>query len=544
MEILNKNKKSQKISDMSCEMKITREKILVLMLILTWQACKPVDDSVVQKSSDAIAAERRKLLEKILLDYLQRLKKARIEQVIDPHQDQNFEVTVRDTQVYGSKTLTQVSWNRVTADKIEVLRCELLNKDESDNTCNARSEDFAELVKESNASACGYRECKRVREKIHDGTKLIDHSIIATFDNTDEDANAKRFHYLVRPCFENYLLVGKGKSETLVKCGADAIKNSNANSASGRYLAQRACGEGSLLICGKPSLSKQYTRGEGITFISKELLGLYDKREKLIADLEELAEKMVLEAQAGLQESLKWEDMPREARIAKAKQELQKQNLEKYTDNAQSLCPEEPEGVEEEDKSLWEHVTGAIKDPVFWQLVASAPFSAITEAPECYQAQEYAEKSYAADVSERIGEGAVSDEGRKMARNQGYIECAEENIGTLIDYHKLHKSGEKLTAYDASAILDAGISMIPLPNSELNSRSTQEAVFMSLNTLLSDPPKLACDYCPTCLKHTIKLRTYEQQRRKLNIDLRTTITLIQGELTSKGIKDPYAETNN
>ncbi|MDE3269885.1 MAG: hypothetical protein OYH77_06340 [Pseudomonadota bacterium] len=498
------------------------------LVLLSLLACKFAGDEESATSAADAITERRKILEKIMKDYLQRLKESRITTVIDPkHPQGDLQVKVMTTALFGYSAFTQVSWNRLQADKVEVLRCLTKPNATTTKTCNFDK-------REATPTACGYEECKRVREKVtNEGTRLIDRSI------TTNSEMAASFIYFVRPCFENYLLIGKGKSETLVKCGDEAIKSSNAATTNNRYLAQRACGESAMLICGKSYPSSPYTKGESIKYIDTSL---FDDREAIIKELEELSREIAREAQKGMKEALITADMTYNERMNAARQVLDDQYFEaekkEFDCHQERIKKMEAEMEANANKTLWETVKDMVSAPDFWQVLAAAPFSAIATAPDCHQAQETAEAQYTQRVAEILGEEGVSESDKRTAGNQGYINCASENIETLLDYYN---SDKELTDYDINNIADTGIAMIPLPKSHLNSRSTATAVQMSLHYLSSEPVYDDICKCPTCYKHLLKINSYDKRRSLLNKNLQAINIRIKEELFSENIKDPYAK---
>ncbi len=154
------------------------------------------------------------IADRMMVRYLKRLKAARIEHVIDPtHDHRGLDVWVGQVDAPGQKKRLQVGWKPVQADSVQVLRCMKVDLESGIEPTYQLDQaqcpdvfrtDFAKLTQESEAQKCGYIECKFVRGRIIDGTRLID----------KEAKNKAKYHYYVRPCYDNYMLVAHGKSSS------------------------------------------------------------------------------------------------------------------------------------------------------------------------------------------------------------------------------------------------------------------------------------------------------------------------------------------
>ena len=149
--------------------------------------------------------EKLTIAEKMMHRYLERLKKVRINHPIDPNNYQG-DLGVRATSliVYGKTRQLHVEWDPVQADSVQVLRC--MQKDlekidleyaRSGKDCpDLANTDFDKLTQADVAQKCGFIECKLVSGQVVDGAHLID----------VEARNKAKYLYLVRPCYDNYML--------------------------------------------------------------------------------------------------------------------------------------------------------------------------------------------------------------------------------------------------------------------------------------------------------------------------------------------------
>ncbi len=194
---------------------------ITLSLLLLSGCFKILDKS--ELSSGEMELAMLTIADRMMVRYLKRLKEARIEHVIDPsHNHGDLNVSVGQFSAYGQKKRIQVGWKQVQADSVQVLRCmkrdlekmETIFQHDQAKCPDIFRTDFAKLTQDKEANKCGYIECKFVRGRVIDGIMLID----------KETKNKATYHYYVRPCYDNYMLVAHGKSNSQNACGTQQVQ--------------------------------------------------------------------------------------------------------------------------------------------------------------------------------------------------------------------------------------------------------------------------------------------------------------------------------
>ncbi len=279
--------------------------LLVTMLLLA--GCLKSLDAESELTSEELRLAMLTIADRMMLRYLERHRKARIEHVIDPaHDHGDLKPSAVLVSAYGEKKYIQVRWQRVQADSVQVLRCmkedlEEGGKSKINKVCqDIANLDFAKLTQEEEANKCGYLNCRLVKGEVIDDTRLID----------KEARNKAEYHYHVKPCYDNYLLVAHGKNAPPQTCGAQQIKALTQKTTSkGTGVVQRVCNSNKALVCSRASPPAKIDFHLGEEDLPIEL---FEQMAELLKKIKKLEEGIVINAQRGLKKIIKAKELEKE----------------------------------------------------------------------------------------------------------------------------------------------------------------------------------------------------------------------------------------
>ena len=496
------------------------------ILLLSLSGCVAVvEQQSVMSRADMLAA-----MDKLMLNYLELMRKTRINLESDPtyKTGQMIEVSASLYELHTAGKFIQVSWDMLKADKIEVLRCQKsdLTKElpEHEGKCaDVHKLDFAELSKPEKANECGFIACQMVTSNLINGNKIND--IQAKTEAT--------YFYYVRGCYDNYLhTTGSATASTTasgeaVQCGADKISASAAQTTGNTTeLIQKYCNSTAAVICSDASISNLIALREGITALP---LDLFEKRQKIIKELEEISQRIVENARAAVR-AFHGKDIDNEMDADLALAEAQTVHMEQLVKHKADTA-----NKKEEMK----------KEINWWAIIASAPGALVPSVPDCGDAIENGKQYYIINsVKQGVPEEAISQEAAENAGDYAYFNCVTGHIEDIAGYI----GAEDLSAFDVNTLINLGIAMIPMPNSELNQRSMEETLFVSFETLSTSEEEFVergtMDVCKECQTFAISLRHDRDQLKQKKIELKIVNAKIAAKLTPKGVTDPYAKQDS
>ena len=519
-------------------------------------------------------AEKYTYLSAVLKAQREEIKSVRIERVRSLAEEITHKgyltVQLMDDGFQHSKRI-RVSWSKVQADSIELLRCKLKNLETgatvSDRKIVKNQEyDFDKLQSEPNSY--GFLDCQRVYGRIQNGVSLIDYGA----------ENKFKYVYFFRPCFKNHSIVVPATTATETEqCGEDKFTAAESNSEAlattdnhtlvFRYCTKERQACSSVL---RHNLNP-FVFNQGVEELP---LYLFDELRKVRAEIKTHEDAIYKEGHAALAElnaidkgvammDAAGEGLKKLQDDHNAANERRKDKAKSITDITgiihQNMAKSNRLGYEMSFRSR--NCYGEYRDMQEEVELANEQLSKLNESPsQDIQAtldpqekeQEEFEKieleSWVKAMS--IGECVVSNalSARKLINIDGLVpfDGKKFEISKNISDHKeaLSKSKEGATFGQAEWSLAAAnfaVDMIPLETSELNRGGGVAAFAGALNSIFMKEDTYTRNHCQACLDHMAQVRHHYRALYLLNKDLDRLSKQIEQELTSKGVVDPDAK---
>ena len=472
--------------------------------------------------------------------------------------------------------LIRVSWSKVQADSIELLRCKLKNL-KTDATVSAKKNvtkqeyDFDKLQTEPNSY--GFLDCQRVYGRIQNGVSLVDHGAENNFS----------YVYFFRPCYKNYSVVVPATTATETEqCGEDKLAAAETNAkelatTANHTLVFRYCTE-ERQAC---SSVLRHNNLNPIAFNQgvKELpLHLFDKLRDLRAEIQKhedgifkkghkaLAEltdqrvplknrAMIDEAMKNLEKLQDDHDMANERRKEKAESitsitGILHQGMASNLGHEMSFRTRNCYG---EYKDMQEEVEAANEQLRQVRQVRQAN-EQLRQDPQATPAQQEQEQEFEEiELDEwtkamSIGECLVSSAGHaaeKLIKVDGLMPFDDKKLEIskkISEHNEAVKEGATFGQAEWNlAAANFAVDMIPLETSELNRGGGVAAFAGALNSIFMKEDTYTRNHCQACLNHMAQVRYHYRELYRLNRDLYNLDKMIATELTSKGAVDPHAE---
>lgn len=467
--------------------------------------------------------------------------------------------------------LIRVSWSKVQADSIELLRCKLKNL-ETDATVSAKENvtkqeyDFDKLQTEPNSY--GFLDCQRVYGRIQNGISLVDHGAENNFS----------YVYFFRPCYKNYSVVVPATTATETEqCGEDKLAAAKTNAkelatTASHTLVFRYCTE-ERQAC---SSVLRHNNLNPIAFNQgvKELpLHLFDELRDLRAKIQTHEDAIFKEGHKALAE-LTDQQVPlkNHAMIGEAMENLEK--LQDDHDMANEWRKEKAEsitmitGILQQGMASklgremsfrtrncygeYEDVQEKVKQANEQQLRQVRQANELRQNPQATQdQQEQAQEFEEFELDEwtkamSIGECLVSSAGHTANRLidvDGLMPFDDTKLTIskkISEHNEAVKEGAKFGQAEWHlAAANLAVDMIPLETSELNRGGGVAAFAGALNSIFLKEDTYTRNHCQACLDHMAQVRYHYRKLYLLNKELDNLSRQIEQELTSKGAVDPH-----
>ena len=569
--------------------------IVLCLLFAIVAACQILQPQVVQQAeaqktfAELSQAEKYTYLSAVLKAQREVIRSARIARIKSLTEELTHKVDLTVQLIddgFERTKLIRVSWSKVQADSVELLRCKL-----QDLTTSATVEPDADVVKagydfdklQAEPKSYGFLECVRVYGRIQNGVSLIDHGA----------ENGFKYVYFFLPCYKNYAVVAPATADTDTKqCGKDKIaaaENSQASLATAdkHTLVFRYCQTDAQQVC---SSTVSHNRDNPIAFNQgkKELpLHLFEELRALRAEIEKHEDALYKEGNEVLDELSKSGPCDRVCMLAAQLDKLESLQEDHAAANAWRA---------EKQESITRY-TGWINQSMAKYMGHEMSF----RGQDCYGAYKQVEKEFdgvekeLAEIEEMItqpGDEDVSmdhpvlledtEEDTEMADMEmiakGFVVggCLINNgitAGKLVNIKglnpfkdekfKISKNIEELNqavAWDESinprgaigtgakfgkaewglAVANFAVDMIPLETSELNRGGGIAAFSAALDNILISEDSYTRDYCQPCLDHMAQVKFHSRKIYYLQQRLLILNEQIKKELLEKGAVDPNA----
>lgn len=469
-------------------------------------------------------AEKLKVLEEVLAQFVQDVKETRIKR----EKDLDFTLGHRVTLGVGLQDVPNApavirldNLDKVVADTIEVLRCQArkINPDGEDITVSnsgGTTVSFESLLQSPNAH--GYIKCNRVYGKIRDDGSLLDFGA----------ENGAAYYYYFRPCFDNYgLLTKRTAGEDARQCGKDKIESAEEKNGESLALVFKYCQKKPQICSNMISFSQKITLNQGVTDLPTEL---FLEREKIIATIKSLLHQFYAEAGEAIEKAVSQDDFAQLADKAKSiAGDRLLDDAESYT-NYLSSAGENPYVTSEAEKKLspWVGVISGIASDIEENATALS-----YSGNDCHKDFKAGEEEFKANFPDT----EYSDPFAYL----NYGTCVAGNVDKISRTIEMGKE-EKLSEGEIGLrVASMAVDMIPLDNSRLNNMYSGAALGHALLGIFLQENDYIREFCQVCVDNVAKMRhfygRYHVERNKfILINQR-----IARELTAKGVKDPYAE---
>ena len=518
-------------------------------------------------------AEKYTYLSAVLKAQRDKIKSVRIERVKSLTEEithkGDLTVQLMDDGFQHSKRI-RVSWSKVQADSIELLRCKLENIKtgatvSAKKICTDKCEyDFDKL--QSEPEFYGFLDCQRVYGRIQNGVSLIDYGA----------ENKFKYVYFFRPCYKNHSVVAPATTATETEqCGEDKFTAAESNS---EELATTANHTLVFRYCTKErqACSSVLRHNNLNPFVFnhgvKELpLYLFDELRKVWAEIKTHEDAIYKEGHAALAElnaldkgaammGAAGEGLKKLQDDHDAANKRRKEKAKSITDITgiihQNMAKSNRLGYEMSFRSR--NCYGEYRDMQEEVELANEQLSQLNESlsqdiqatldPQEQEQEEFEKielESWMKAMS--IGECVVSSalSAGKLIKIDGLMpfDGKKFEISKNISDHQeaLSKSKEGATFGQAEwslAAVNFAVDMIPLETSELNRGGGVAAFAGALNSIFMKEDTYTRNHCQACLDHMAQVRHHYRALYLLNKELVRIDSQIKQELTSKGVVDP------
>ncbi len=466
--------------------------------------------------------------------------------------------------------LIRVSWSKVQADSIELLRCKLKNLQTNATVpaekiiAIADGYDFDKLQTAPNSY--GFLDCQRVYGRIQNGVSIIDYGAENKFS----------YVYFFRPCYKNYTMVVPATTGSDTKqCGEDKIaaaqNDPDALAATAKHaLVFRYCQADTRQVC---SSVLRHNNSNPIDFNHgvKELpLHLFEQLHALRAKIQTHQDAIYKEGGAVLAKLTDETGIHELDSITAAQEKLDE--LQETHDLANTRRVEKAESIAKitaildqemaetlghdmsfrgrncyvEDKEMQENVAAVNQELKQYNEQLSRDYPQVVQDQQEFEEIELEWWMRAMSIGECVTSTGLAL--GKLVKVEGLMPFdnkkfkLSKQIGEHHDAVSTSNKGAKFGNQEwGLAAANFAVDMIPLETSELNRGDGIAAFAGALNSIFMGEDTYTRSHCKACLDHMAQLRYHYRAIYRLQQELKVLSDTINAELIHKGAVDPHAQ---
>ena len=480
------------------EIVVVNRVIVLLVIAVIVSNCRPVqkpnDGSTKTNFAEMTLADQLKYLDSVLVQQIERLKKYRLNR----EADMNFRLglqtnlTVSVKAVRNGPSVPQLKWQKIVADRIEIIRCQVENiitqdkvtgrqdfscKKGAGNGMNVADSfasgnnqmqctDFEELL--VNPQKYNYLRCDRVLGKIREATSLLDYGA----------SNGFKYRYFLRPCIDNYTLVtNTNAGEAHERCGRAELRKIDRDKQLNRQqpmaLVKKHCDPRPQICVDQISESQPFSYNQGQSN-KPQLTNLFAERDRVQSEIDNHLQQMSIEGYNVLRE-ITAHDTKNRQRVDR-QQEIAK--FATLVSDGLSIL------VNKYDKSL-------------------------NQGQNCMATIQRARERYAPP-----GGTLPPDQ-----EQQAYLKCLEGNVKSIININDARKDGTVDSAAAGFAMAEIVVNMLPLENSYLAKDDSGTAISKAIYGIFAGKDTFFRQHCRPCLDHVAEVKRHFKSIEILQIEL-------------------------